>query len=376
MLFVAETPGEIPTIRKPRWHDPTPAKFLFAVLLMQGVLFLSARYHWFWFNELKGYTVLITVAATAAALLLLAILVIVSRFFRAKSQFGLATLLLMVPLMALPCGWLAKELQQAERLDALINAVEPSQGGFGFAPEYHDRVLVRWLEPTLGKRFFREVTVLELRERNVAALQEMRHFTKLDVFRLTNGAFTDADLAYLDNCSQLTHVDLDKMAFGDAGIKHLSGLRNLRGLQIKETGVTDAGLNHLAGLTQLTTLELDNTPIGDAGLLHVGRLSQMFHLSLNGTQITDEGLFHLKDLTNLHDLCLSRTQITDAGLSELANLTNLKVLYLSDTDISDAGLDHLKELKGLNYLILERTKVSAEGVEAIQKLLPQCKIFR
>jgi hypothetical protein len=28
----------------PRWYAPTPAKFLFAVLVMQGVLVLSAHY--------------------------------------------------------------------------------------------------------------------------------------------------------------------------------------------------------------------------------------------------------------------------------------------------------------------------------------------
>jgi hypothetical protein len=39
---------------KPRWYSPTPAKFLFAVLVMQGVLFLSAHYRWFWFNERKA----------------------------------------------------------------------------------------------------------------------------------------------------------------------------------------------------------------------------------------------------------------------------------------------------------------------------------
>jgi hypothetical protein len=35
----------------PRWYAPTPGKFLLAVLVMQGILFLSAQYRWFWFNE-------------------------------------------------------------------------------------------------------------------------------------------------------------------------------------------------------------------------------------------------------------------------------------------------------------------------------------
>ena len=40
---------------------------------MQGVLFLSTHYRWFWFNEQKGFTVLITVAATVLALFPLAL---------------------------------------------------------------------------------------------------------------------------------------------------------------------------------------------------------------------------------------------------------------------------------------------------------------
>lgn len=47
-------PSSAHTTRYPRWYAPTPAKVLFAVLAMQGVLFLSAHYRWFWFNERKG----------------------------------------------------------------------------------------------------------------------------------------------------------------------------------------------------------------------------------------------------------------------------------------------------------------------------------
>jgi hypothetical protein len=58
-------PADAPKPTKPRWYAPTPAKFLFAVLVMQSELFLSAHYRWFSFNERKGYAGLITVAATA-----------------------------------------------------------------------------------------------------------------------------------------------------------------------------------------------------------------------------------------------------------------------------------------------------------------------
>lgn len=55
LSFMTEPmPSSLPTTPNPRWYAPTPAKFLFAVLAMQGVLFLSGYYRWFWFNERKG----------------------------------------------------------------------------------------------------------------------------------------------------------------------------------------------------------------------------------------------------------------------------------------------------------------------------------
>jgi hypothetical protein len=109
---------------KPRWYWPSIPKFLAALLLLQGLLYLSAQYHWFWFNHRKGFTVLIAVAATAAFLLLLLAWVVVSRLFRAKAQFSLAILLLMVPVMGIPCSWLAQEIAKAKRQRDILESEE------------------------------------------------------------------------------------------------------------------------------------------------------------------------------------------------------------------------------------------------------------
>src|SRR5262245_7333798 len=121
---MAETPRtDAPKRTTPRWHAPTPGKFLFAVLVLQGVLFLSARYRWFWFNEFKGCTVLIAMAATAALLLLLGGWVLVSRFMKTRTQFSLATLLLMVPVAAVPCCWFARELALAQKQKEIVRVI-------------------------------------------------------------------------------------------------------------------------------------------------------------------------------------------------------------------------------------------------------------
>ncbi len=143
MLLVAESLGNIPSTRKPRWYAPTPAKFLLAVLVMQGVLFLSAHYRWFWFNERKGWTVLISVAATAIAMLLLVTIFAVRRFFKSKPQFTLSTLMLTVPVMAIPCAWMAREMERARQQKELVAWAD---GGY----PYPTGVPKNWITKTLG----------------------------------------------------------------------------------------------------------------------------------------------------------------------------------------------------------------------------------
>ena len=59
------------TIQKPklRWYQPTPGRLLVFLLVVEGILLLSERWGWFPFNQHKGYTVLIAVAAVGLFLL-------------------------------------------------------------------------------------------------------------------------------------------------------------------------------------------------------------------------------------------------------------------------------------------------------------------
>ena len=53
---------------------------------------------------------------------------------------------------------------------------------------------------------------------------------------------------------------------------------------------------------------------------------QVIHVNLERTQVTDAGLVHLKGLTNLQELDLSRTRTTDAGVADLQKvLPNCKI---------------------------------------------------
>jgi hypothetical protein len=258
---------------KPRWYAPTPARFLLAVLVMQGVLFLSAHYRWFWFNERKGYTVLIAVASTAVALLLLAVLVAMSRFVKSRTQYSLATLLLIVVVMAIPCAWLARDIERARWQRETIAAFE-RRGGAGeyeiaranFVGPAKNDPAPTFLASQFGKEFFDDVFELRIPEATSADLRAVKHFPELRRLLIYRAKISDADLVQLKGLKQLRVIDLEGAPIGDSGLEHLASLKQLVALFATDTHITDTGLEHLKGLTQLRVVWLPVPPVTRQGI--------------------------------------------------------------------------------------------------------------
>jgi hypothetical protein len=331
---------DAPATRKPRWYAPTPAKFLFAVLVMQGVFCFSTNYHWFWFNERKGYTVLITVAATAIALLLLATVVLVSWFFRSKAQFGLSTMLLIVMVMAIPLAWLGRDMHVARQQEEVMEMDHYQWLQSRMHQRYSDQqIQLAWsqqpsqfsvrcreienrLHPLLGEYFFRDVA--ELRVTRPVAFDKVHLFHQLEMLQCL-GAF-EVDLA------------------------------------------------RLRGLNRLKTLEFQSSRLVHTRLEPLRELAALENLGLIGMDVSNEDLEPLTQLKQLKHLRLSRTAVTDAGLVHLSGLTQLQHLDLWGTQVTDRGLDHLAELPQLRSLELQTTQVTAEGVLKLRSALPNCSI--
>jgi hypothetical protein len=230
ILLVAETPGDIPTTRNHRWYAPTPAKFLLAVLVMQGILFLSAHYRWFWFNERKGYTVLITVGATAVALLFLVAAVLLSRFFKSKAQFSLATLMLAVPVVGFPCAWLGKEINLAQRQQMDARSIHKHWGGqvfyYGkpwrrYAVFLEDSRKSTLLERALGRHFFQEAESITIRGADDDDLKTIARFPRVQAIDAGGADMTDAGLKHLHAMTQLRRLQLSAGQITDQGVKDL-----------------------------------------------------------------------------------------------------------------------------------------------------------
>ena len=193
----------------------TPSWLIFGLLVVEGLLWLSERYTWFWFNEKKGWTVLIGVAVVGGAMLVMLLWFLTSLLFRWRFQFSIRSLLVMTVAVAMPCGWLAREMKKARDQKELVQEIKH----LGGLPLYDyqvdasgDRVYGEdppepvWLRKLVGDDFFANVA-----------------------------------LVYLSGCAGVTVADLER----------IKGLTVLRFLYLGGGGtpITDVGLQHLKGLT-------------------------------------------------------------------------------------------------------------------------------
>jgi hypothetical protein len=324
-----------------RWYHLTPGRFVFALLAVECLLWLSERFGWLGWH--KGYAVLTGVAVVAVGTLLVFLWFLVCLLFRWRFQFSIRSLLVFVVVAALPCGWLASQMKEAERQKAAAEAIMKLDGLAWYDHQY-------W-ESSDGTK----IVHVDARPSGPVSLQSLlgRDFFNSVVAVVLDGTkVTDADLEHIEVLAQIQELDLERTPITDAGLGNLKSLTRLQRLNLGQTQVSDAGLNHLKGMRQLRNLDLDDTQVTDTGLELLIEMPQLQGLGLYHTRVTDAGLEHLKKLTHLHKLILDGKKITDAGLEHLKGLNQLEILYL------------------------ESTQVTAAGVAKLQQALPNCKITR
>lgn len=329
-----------PPKRKRRRFQLTPDRLMLGLLAVEGFLLLSERFCWFPFNEKKGWTVLVAVAAISLAFLFqlswLAVSLLLGRWF----QFSLRSLLAMVLAVSVACSWLSVEVQEGKTQREAVEAIRKVGGhvvddyeydGEGYARKGAKPPAPARLLDLLGTDFFADVVgVMYIKDdgEEEAFLVHLKGLSKLKSLDLCDTKTTDSGLVGIENLKQLERLLLPNTEVSDALLTRLSRLKRLQELHLTGTRVTDAGLEHLQELVDLRWLDLGDTAITDSGLAHLQGLTQLRTLQLSGTQVTDAGLPHLKGLTQVEYLGLCNTNVTDAGLAHLKGLTNLEWLQL------------------------------------------------
>jgi hypothetical protein len=234
-----------PPKQKPRWFHLTPGRLLVVLLVVEAVLLLSERFHWFPFNEHKGWTVLIALAAVGVFLLLMLIWFVFALLFRRRFQFSLRSLLVLTVNVAIPFSWLAVEMKRAEEQKAFLETVTFKR--YDYQRNCTTLSEPAWICNLMGEDFFADVS-------------------ELMIWRLYGQGISDTELNYVEEMSQLKWLMLNDITFTDAGLCHVRGLSQLELLQLRNAQVTDAGLECIQGLNQLKELDLRQTQVTDAGI--------------------------------------------------------------------------------------------------------------
>jgi hypothetical protein len=281
------------TLPKRPWFTPS-VLLVCCLLAVESLLYVSESMQWFWFNERKGYTVLVTCGVALVSMFAVFAGLLLSCFAKSKSQFTLATLLFAVVAIAFPSAWLARDMQRAREQQELLR-MDYTQA-FHKDKTYLSDGADEWLTKLFGQDFFRDVARLSLTDVEVT-----------DAEMVTLGAATD--LRYLDlkptkvsadgwrqlrQLSQLECLALRGPQVADQELKQIEGLAGLEILVLDRTQVTDTGLKSLKGLKRLKVLDIQETPVSDLGLEHLKELSQLQSVTLFGTQASGAGVQALR----------------------------------------------------------------------------------
>ncbi len=218
----------------PRWYRFTAERLILALLVVEGLLWLSERFQWFAFNQHKGWTVLIAVGAVGAAMLLMLLWFTVSLFLRWRFQFSIRSLLVLTVAVAVPCSWLTVEMKKARRQREVVGAVVGSSGCAYYdyetvlyegsihksgSPVIGEPSSPSWLRDLFGQDFFHNVTtVIVYSDNELTSLKELPHLQKVYV---VGSQITDGGVQNLEQCIRLQKLYLDGTKVTDTGVKKL-----------------------------------------------------------------------------------------------------------------------------------------------------------
>lgn len=198
-----------------------------------------------------------------------------------------------------------------------------------------------------------------------AALANLAECKNLSYLELGEMRVTDEGMAHLKNLRSLTRLILANGKLTSAGLEQISELSNLTYLNLGGNAVTNADLAKFTRLQKLTSLLLDLSKVTDEGLVHMKAFKELRELGLRGTPVTNAGMVHVAELKNLTNLGLQGTRITDDGLAQLKKLDNLHFLYLDGTQVGNAGMVHLRDFKKLGAVTLKGTQITDGGIDAM-----------
>ena len=171
---------------------------------------------------------------------------------RRWAQFSLATMFVVVTVLAFGFAWLAVQINQANRQRNAVAQLRESGVSVWYKYGLDESGMVlpdstpcgpEWLTRIFGDDVFFNARAVAFRP-----------------------ASSDSDLIPLQQLVGLVYIDFLNARVTDAGMAQLQQLHDLEGVDISGTRVTNAGLEHLSKLSKLKWVVVENSSITDAGV--------------------------------------------------------------------------------------------------------------
>jgi Leucine-rich repeat (LRR) protein len=306
-----------------------------------------------------------------------------------RFRYSLRGLLFATVLVAIPLGWLARQIYDWRREQFWIRELADvnipigpnqytdlgqcrlSKSLFNVSVESSD--FPEWLRrvwPESDWPIFHRVGILELRSWVTlrkrayepmleAALHEMEHVRSLQVesgceFRIRdpsafaniealecNDPIDDQTLKFIATIPHLRCLHLNAAKISDNAL--LGCLANCRWLEeLSIASIKSAGVVQIAKCSGLQRLRI-YSELSDASIAPLARLKRLQYLRLFSSQLTDAAIDTLDELPALEELKIDCPNFTDAGAKRLCELPRLRNLSLNDRLISAAASRQLKE---------------------------------
>lgn len=288
------------------------------------------------------------------------------RRYRPRLRWSLRTMLVVVALVAVGCGWYVSARNHIKIEKPLIAAIERARGSV-----WVDRFGPDWLELVGADPWRRRIVGADLGQRRNDARTErlLQRLAKLPHFQylfVNVNDWTPGMSSAVGKMRQLRALTIESDAadksLGETLAEILADKRELHGLSIDLSGWSDHN-------PEQTSREL---------LVAIGKLTQLESLTLGPKKIASESLPHLAGLTNLKSLTLQSVVLDPYDparkpclLSDLPALPLLEAIDLDRSDIDDRDLACLARLPRLKFLDLVGTLVTPAG---LAKLAPSASL--
>jgi len=290
-------PIEQPGMPKRRWFHATPGRLLVVLLVVEGSLLLSER----WFP--KGWPVLIAIASVGMMMVLLLFWFVLALLFRWRFQFSIRSLLLLTVAVAIPCSWLAVDVQQATKQKEAVEALKKMDVTVGYSEVSDsfgylrgDRPGPAWVRKLVGDAFFLSPGLLFFgKDRATIDLERLTVLDQVSVVCFDRNQVTDVEGEYLLRLNKLHDLFLTNAEITDAAWEKTGSLKQLRKLVLYNVTATNTSLQCLGKIQQLEHIAFYNVPLTDADLEKLAGMDHLRTLELLNTQVTTAGIARLQE---------------------------------------------------------------------------------